>query len=138
MSLTLPTRIQAVNGLTPDQTAGIRAFLQGAVYTWCKRPDENRDQNWFAARDLVGGDDFEWQGTPLIALYDKHAAHGRADAVERAGIDLGWLLKDVLADDRRAFEEGHGGMVKVYRWIRTSAGGDAPDAAPDAVVDDGV
>ena len=133
MSLTPSTRVQTVNGITPEQTASIRAFLQGAVYTWCK----HRGENWFAARDLVGGDDFDWQGTPLIALYDKYAAGGRADAVERAGIDLGWLLKGVLADDRRAFEEGRAGMVKVYRWVRALAGGEAPDVEPVAAPDGG-
>jgi hypothetical protein len=48
---------------------------------------------------------------------------------------LGWLLKGVLADDRRAFEEGRAGMVKVYRWVRASAGGEAPDAEPGAAPD---
>jgi hypothetical protein len=128
MALIPPSPVNDVHGLSGDQPARIRAFLQGAVYTWCK----HRGGDWFAARDLVGGDDFDWQGTPLIALYEKYAAHGRADAVERAGIDLGWLLKAVLADDRRSFEHGRGGMVKVYRWVRASAGGDAPDAEPGA------
>ena len=48
---------------------------------------------------------------------------------------MGWLLKGVLADDRRAFEEGRAGMVKVYRRVRASAGGEAPDAEPGAAPD---
>ena len=44
----------------------MRAFLQGAVYCWCK----NRKDDWFAARDLLGGNNYYWQGTPLIPLYD--------------------------------------------------------------------
>ena len=44
----------------------MRAFLQGAVYCWCK----NRKDEWFAARDLLGGDNYYWQSSPLMPLYD--------------------------------------------------------------------
>jgi len=118
--------VNNVGGLDDAQRAAIKAFLQGAAYTWCK----HRDENWFAARDLVGGDDFDWQGTPLIALYSKYADAGRADAVERAGIDLGWMLKAVLSEDRRNFEEGRGGMVKIYRWVRATPDAEASNASP--------
>jgi hypothetical protein len=41
----------------------------------------------------------------------------------------------VLADDRRAFEEDRGEMVKAYRWVCVSAGGQAQDAEPSAAPD---
>ena len=44
----------------------MRAFLQEAVYCWCK----NRKDEWLAVRDLLGGDNHYWQGIPLIPLYD--------------------------------------------------------------------
>ena len=60
------TTYKSVNGFTDEQLKLMRAFLQGAVYCWCK----NRKDEWFAARDLLGGDNYYWQGTPLIPLYD--------------------------------------------------------------------
>lgn len=76
-------------------------YLQGLVYVWCK----NEGSRWFSARDL-GGVNFDWNGTPLQALYDYHQRR-RVDhnqAIKRAGIDDGWLLKEVLSEDRRSFE----------------------------------
>ena len=55
------TTYKSVNGFTDEQLNLMRAFLQGAVYCWCK----NRKDEWFAARDLLGGDNYYWQGTPL-------------------------------------------------------------------------
>ena len=60
------TTYKRVHGLSDEQLRLMKAFLQGAVYCWCK----NRKDEWFAARDLLGGDNYYWQGTPLIQLYD--------------------------------------------------------------------
>lgn len=57
-----------VGGFTDDDTREMRAFLLGAVHVWCR----DRHGEWFAARDLLGGANFFWQGTPLIALYDHY------------------------------------------------------------------
>ena len=46
------TTYKSVNGFTEKELGLMRAFLQGAVYCWCK----NRTDEWFAARDLLGGE----------------------------------------------------------------------------------
>ena len=48
------TTYKSVNGFTGWQLNLMRAFLQGAVYCWCR----NRKDEWFAARDLLGGDNY--------------------------------------------------------------------------------
>lgn len=64
MSLVPTSQLRKVQGITQEQASLIKAFLQGAVYSWAK----NRKGEQFAAIDLVGGDNFEWEGTPLIVL----------------------------------------------------------------------
>src|SRR5262249_34932596 len=96
-------------------------FIQGAVYCWVK----DRKGEQFAVRDLVGGDNRDWTGTPLDALYAKHIGQGKAGevAIEAADRDLGWLVKSVLAEDRRTFEASKGGLVSVYRGVKVAAVG---------------
>ena len=93
----------------------IKAYLQGAEYSWVK----NRKDEWFAARNLVGGEKFEWSGTTLIVLYDKHIKKGKSttEAITNAAQDLGWLLKSVLNNDKRHFEAGKKDLVAAYRWV---------------------
>ncbi len=114
MSLKPPSRVQTVNGISPEEHREIRNFLQGAVYCWCK----NREGEWFALRDLMGGANYFWRGTPLIALWNKHKIAGLSndDAVTAAAIDGGWLLKRVIDDDRRTFETKEEALVRHYRW----------------------
>lgn len=107
------SEVRAVSSIDAVQRALIAAYLQGAVYSWVKsRPHEE-----FAARDLVGGINADWNGTPLQALYDFHAAKVASSTVaeEAAAKDLGWLLKDVLDRDARMFESRHDGWVNHYR-----------------------
>lgn len=98
----------------PDK-ALIYAYMQGAIYCWVK----NRRGEWFAVRDLVGGENFDWDGTPLYALYQKHINLGKANtpAIKAAARDLGWLVKAFLTNDKRTFESDKSGLVNVYRWI---------------------
>ena len=114
MPLVPPSELRDVRGISQEQRLLIQAFLQGAVYSWVK----NRKGEQFAARDLVGGDNFEWGGTPLIVLYDKHVALGKTsdEAIEAAAKDLGWLLKKVLHEDKRHFETGRSGLTAGYTW----------------------
>ncbi len=117
MALNQPSEVRDVYGITNEQKLLIKAYLQGAVYSWVKnRKDES--EGWFAARDLVGGENFEWQGTPLIVLYEKHNKGKTYDeAIVGAAKDLGWLLKAVLNDDKRHFEVGKSGLTAAYRWV---------------------
>ena len=116
MSLTPKSRIYRVRGITSAQEQAIRDYLQGAVRTWCAAGKKGRQ---FAARDLVGGINYDWRKTPLDALYQKHIQKGKnhQDAVKAAGRDLGWLLKAVLNEDDRMFKVGDAGRAKGYTWI---------------------
>lgn len=116
MALTPPSQVRDVTSLAADEKTRIRDFLQGAVYCWCK----NRPNEWFSLRDLMGGENFRWQDTPLFPLYQKH--HPAPDALERAGQEGGWLLKRVITDDPRLFETREAEMIRQYRWVQAPAG----------------
>ena len=100
------TEIRDVHGIPEEQKQRIIDFLQGAVYCWCK----NRKDEWFTTRDLLGGDNYFWQGTPLFFLYKK------TENVKQAGKEAGWLLKKVIYNDKRSFQTKKEGMVRQYRW----------------------
>lgn len=109
----LPTP-RAVHGITAQQRSDIMHFLQGSVYCWCK----NRKGESFAARDLLGGDNYYWQDTPMITLYEYYR-DGNDDnneyAVKEAGKAAGRLLYQLLYDDKREFETWSG-YTRMYRW----------------------
>jgi hypothetical protein len=115
MPLQDPSELRDVSAINQANKSLIKAFLQGAVYCWVK----NRKGEEFAARDLVGGENADWRGTPVLALYLKHIDQGKdhESAVEAAAKDLGWLLKSVLAEDTRMFATGKSGLVNAYRWV---------------------
>ena len=130
MALTDGSTARDVGGITPAQRAEIQAFIQGAVYSRIvSRPFE-----WFFVRDLAGGENSDWNGTPLQALYDKHVGLGRGHeaAMDEAGKDLGWIVKSVLIADRRYFEPDRSAYVNRYRWIQPGVCGTAPTAEPGA------
>jgi len=103
--------IREVRNISETKKRSIEDFLQGAVYSWCKN-----NNGWFALRDLMGGDNYYWEETPLIALYEKHK--GKGNAVELAGKDAGWILKKVIEKDKRVFETKKEEMTRKYRWIK--------------------
>ncbi len=113
--LTAPSELRDVHGITDLEKLLIKTFMQGAIYCWVK----NRMGEPFAVRDIMGGENFEWEGTPLYALYLKHINGGKDNdsAIESAAKDLGWITKTVLSDDKRTFEAGKAGLVSSYRWI---------------------
>ena len=114
MVLKNKSRINDVKGIGKEQKQSILDFLQGAVYCWCK----NRKNEWFSLRDLMGGDNYFWQGTPLLALYEKHKSKGKdwESAVKDAGKDAGWLLKRVIYSDKRIFDTKKEELIRKYRW----------------------
>ena len=112
MTLTIQSEIRNVHGITEEEKTRIRDFLQGAVYSWCK----NRPNEWFSLRQLMGGSNYDWHGTPLMTLYEKH--EDAPDAIQRAGKDGGWLLKRVIDNDRRKFESKKEELIRKYRWIQ--------------------
>ena len=59
--------------LLPSEIFVIKAYIQGAVYCWCKNCKmDNQEPIWFSASDLFGGDNYDWNGTPLLGLYKWH------------------------------------------------------------------
>lgn len=103
-----------VNGFTENQIREMQAFLQGAVYCWCK----NRKNEWFVARDLLGGDNKDWQGTPLIDLYEYYLGGNHNNdkyAIAEAGKAAGRLLAGVLIKDKRTFKTREG-YTREYLW----------------------
>lgn len=107
--------LRDVHGITDNEKILIKSFMQGAIYCWVK----NRMGEPFSIRDLMGGENFEWDGTPLYVLYTKHINSGKSNesAIESAAKDLGWLTKTVLSEDKRTFAAGKNGLVNSYRWI---------------------
>lgn len=73
----------------------------------------------FGAKDLVGGDNREWEGTPLKVLWCKHVDAGKSgdEAFDEAAKDAGWLLKKVLAEDKmRTYTVNKEFRHKEYSW----------------------
>lgn len=106
--------LREVLGISADEERDIINFLQGAVYCWCK----NRKNEWFSLRDLMGGDNYYWDDTPMIKLWEKHNNLKKADPVDEAGKDGGWLLKKVVQKDKRKFETKEEDRIRKYRWIQ--------------------
>ena len=69
-------------------------------------------------RDLMGGDNYFWQGTPMIKLYNKHdpKMNGSEYAVSMAGKESGWLLKQVIKNDKRQFKTMKSELIRKYLW----------------------
>lgn len=94
---------RAVHGISEVQKQCIMHFLQGSVYCWCK----NCEGKPFAARDLLGGDNYYWQDIPMMALFEYYRNGNDANneyAIEEAGKAAGRLLYQLLYDDKREFQ----------------------------------
>ena len=106
-------RIILVRGLSEKQMSEIKAYLQGQVYTFCK---QNKNKRFFL-RDLLGGENFFWQKTPMFCLYKRQIEAGKThpEAFKQAAKDAGKLLKWVLDIDKREFVV-HKGWRQSYEW----------------------
>ena len=105
---------RAVHGISEQQQLDMKNFLQGSVYCWCK----NRKDEPFAARDLLGGDNYYWQDTPMMALYEYYRAGDDVNhdyAFEEAAKAAGRLLYELLYYDKREFETWVE-YTRMYRW----------------------
>lgn len=104
-----------VRGFSERELQRMRDYLLGAVQVWCR----DRHGEWFAARDLLGGANTYWQGTPLQRLYDYYMGYSDDDVFSRkqAGRAAGHLLKRVLIEDRKRTYESRQGYTREYRWV---------------------
>jgi hypothetical protein len=107
--------LREVSSVPPEAQQRIRDFIQGCVYCWCK----NRKDEWFSMQHLMGGDNRDWSGTPLEALYTSHIQNGKSpeDAFALAGQESGWLLKRVIHDDARRFATEKAPINRQYRFM---------------------
>lgn len=118
MSFTKPSAVRRVRGISKKDKSKIKAYLQGAVYCWIKNVNDEKMLG-FAAHDLVGGVNKEWDETPLQILFEKHIKRLRdpRKAEKAAGKDLGWILKGMLDKDKRTFEIRKKGLVAGYLYV---------------------
>lgn len=107
---------RSVHGFSPIEIRRMLDFLQGAVQVWCR----DRHGEWFAARDLLGGANYYWQGTPLMRLYEFYMEKSDENddySVKQAGRAAGHLLKRVLIEDVKRTYETRQGFTREYRWV---------------------
>jgi len=117
--ITTELSVEQVKGITEDEERDICNYLRGAVYCWCKNcKEENGNPKWFAARDLLGGENYYWEKTPLYGLYEKYINKGNDSdtSITKAAVDAGRLLKKVISEDKRVFDTEVFGLVRHYRW----------------------
>lgn len=107
------TTFKGVNGFSDTQIEEICAYLLDVVHRWCDR----NGYNWFAARDLIGGVNYDWTGKPLQPLFDYYQGGDEANndyAKKEAGKAAGRLMKRVLIEDNRRYETREG-YTREYR-----------------------
>lgn len=89
--------------LLPIDIAVIQVYIQGAVHGFCN----NNAGQYFTVRSLFGGENADWNGTPLQQIYEHYRRNGytEQDAADRAAVDVGVLLKNVLIGDKYEYEQ---------------------------------
>ena len=100
--------------LNQNELNEVCAYLQGAVYVLCQLKSTEE----FAAKDFVGGTNYHWERTPLYKIYQYYESHGAKNPESEAAKDVGIILKKVLIDDKRIFEqfEKPNENRNYYRW----------------------
>ena len=65
----------------------------------------------------MGGENFDWNGTPMQDLFE--AYRGRDDALKVTAKSAGWLLKTAIKEDPyRRYETKKEAFTRKYRWIK--------------------
>ena len=108
-------RGKRVRGISQECLDRMIAQLKGLVIGFCT----NNPYRQFSIRDLLGGENFVWVGTPLQDLYEKHINEGKSDdeAITAAGQDAGRLLKRAIIEmEGRTFVLSDAGLVNGYTW----------------------
>ena len=108
--------IRDIRILNQEEKALAKAFIQGAVYGWLNCHSKGDESS---VRILFGGDNTDWEGTPLQPIWDNHKANGKTndEAYEQSAKDVGWLLKSVLAGDKTRKFKKIERFTNTYCWI---------------------
>ncbi|GHT17865.1 hypothetical protein AGMMS4956_21390 [Bacteroidia bacterium] len=114
--LTKDISIREVQGILPEKKQRIRDFLQGAVYCWC---NSNSQNDPFCVANLVGGNNYYWQETPLSDLFKHYKTlySSNEKGFSMARLAVGSLLEEVLSKDKRLYAVEKRGERNFYRWI---------------------
>lgn len=93
--------IMRVMRITLMDTVVAEDFIRTAVDFQCKSYPEQ----WFSVRILFGGATFQWPGTPLECIYDRHIRNGRkpAKASIVAARDIGKMMTKFLSQHPQNF-----------------------------------
>lgn len=89
-------------------------YILGAVHGFTAAADSKS----FKVRDLFGFDNRDWNGTPIQKIYEfylKSLPH--EDAADKAGKDVGKLLRKVLAEDKYEYGEEFGSRECTYHRV---------------------
>ncbi|MFA9485794.1 MULTISPECIES: hypothetical protein [unclassified Moraxella] len=112
--------------LTNDELELILAYLQGMVNLWCAVCGDKP----FSARDFIGGENYDWKGTPLMAAWEGRYNHYRREYPDetsenlaewthgQCAKDVGHLLKQVLIKHRQRHFVSLKGFGNAYQWIK--------------------
>lgn len=106
------TNAPNISGISDEQRAEALAFLQGAVYVWCQVKCTEK----FAARDLVGGKNWNWEDTPLQCIYEAYKKSNEETAEKVAAQAVGRLLNWLINEDKRNFSDEKQELVMHYTW----------------------
>ena len=99
-----------IHSISQPEQEKIEAFLQGCVYTWCNIHEKPPK---FCAADFVGGTNKEWIGTPPYTLFSSRFDQYQREYPQES---LGWILKNVLINDKRSFTTHEGFHSAYYTW----------------------
>ncbi|MBR0466522.1 MAG: hypothetical protein IJJ40_03405 [Clostridia bacterium] len=111
--------------ITREQENCAIEYIKGAVHDHCNNlPHED-----FSVRIMFGSNNNDWNGTAIQVIYDELLKRGRMCgrystkdeivkyAKNRASIDVGKLLKEVLINDRRNFYVSGKDTGKKYKLM---------------------
>lgn len=102
------------------QKSDIERFLQRLYNTFLNTHQKDCE---FSARDLVGGYNRDWSGTPLINVYNEYYKiyNDRDAAYKISARDIGWFLISAVNSDSKCFDIGYGKgkgyTVRTYKLI---------------------
>lgn len=106
------SNVGVVNVKGVSNMQAIRNQIITSVNNWCFKNASKP----FAVRDLFGGANNNWKGTPIDELYSRQIKMCKSprESHAQAAKDLGKIVKNVLEAEVRVFKVISGGRVLLY------------------------